>query len=151
MDQRAWLSLALSVLPLIFFFSVVGILVISGFFDWFGGKIADRSLGKGQSALWRQALREEAIPHRADTAAWRAALVRTKEPSTWPSMVMPALLLLLAIWFVISSRDLADVVANMAFVLMSVGLGSFVFVIRRRQMRERRLIVRLLDGHAEDQ
>jgi hypothetical protein len=151
MDQRAWVSLALSVLPMVFFFSVVGILVISGFFDWFGGKIADRSMGKGQSALWRQAIRDEAIPHGADLASWRAALARTKEPSMWPSMVMPALLLLLAISFVISSRDLADVVANMVFVLTSVGFGSFMWVIRRRQIRERRLILRLLDGHGEDQ
>ena len=151
MDQRAWVSLALSVLPMVFFFSVVGILVISGFFEWFGDKIADRRLGKGQSALWRQALRDEAIPHGADVAALRAALARTKEPSLWPSMVMPALLLLLAIWFVVSSRYVADVVANMVFVLMSVGLGSFTWVIRRRQIRERRLLLRLLGGHGEDQ
>jgi hypothetical protein len=145
-DRHAWLSLALSLLPLVFLVSVVGILVLSGFFQWLGDKAIDRKLGKGQGALARKAVRDEAIPPGLDVAAWRAALAGTKEPSLRSSTTAPGLLLLLALWFVISSRDLAAVVANMVLVLIMGGLGTFLWVLRRKQIRERRLLIRLLEN-----
>ena len=132
---------------MVFLVSVIGILTLSGFFEWLGGKTADRRLGKGQGALLRQAVRDEAIPPGANVAAWRSELAGTKEPSMLSSMTMPALLLLLALWFGISSRDLAEVLANVVLVLMAIGLGAFFWVIRRRQHRERRLLLRLLAAH----
>jgi len=146
MDQHDWVSLALSILPLVLIVAVLWILVLSGFFEWLGNKSIDRKLGKGQGALWKQAIRDEAIPPGANVMGMRAAMAGTKEPSQRSSIVMPGLLLLLALWFVISSRDLADVVGNMVLVLTSIGLGTFLWVIRRRQIRERRLLRRLLDA-----
>jgi len=150
MDQEAWVSLGLSVLPVVFLVAVVGILTLSGFFEWLGDKSADRKLGKGQAALVRQALRDESIPPGSNVAAWRSAVGGAKEPSLLSSMTMPALLLILALWFVASSRSLADVVANLVLVLTSVGLGSFIWVTRRRQIRERRLLLSLLDAYDGD-
>jgi len=150
MEQRDWVTLAMTILPMVLIVSVIGIMALSGLPEWLGDRAADRKMGRGQGALWRQAIRDRAIPAGADVAAWRVALTEMKAPPPlWSSMTMPALLLLLGLWFVISSRDLAEVVSNMVFVLMSVALGTFVWAIRRRQIRERQLLIRLVEGHGD--